>query len=315
MVRQSIREGYAEGRGRGAARRSARGARCWPARAACAAALLLGFLVVLPARGPGRESAAGAGWLSVVSVAQAQPPGGAKVEAKAKLQRGAQLLQQGEFAQALAQFKEAYELVPSPKIYFNFGIAYVGMARYSEALESFEHFIQEAKEASPGSLADARQQIENLTGKVERVRVSSDRDGAEVSIDGRSYGLTPLAHPLYVDPGAHQLVVQDHDRPLIQNFTAFAGKEGSLVMRFKVTAEKADRASPPPNLRAPPPPENPVGITGGPETEPLPPRPFYKRAWFWGAVGVLVAGGVVAALVVTRKTSYPDPSLGSLPGN
>jgi len=166
----------------------------------------------------------------------------AKAEAKAKLQKGAQLLQEGEFAQALAQFKDAYELVPSPKIFFNFGIAYAGLGRYSEALESFEKFTAEATDASPANLSEAKQQIDSLTGKVEKVTVTSDRDGASVSIDGRSYGLTPLAHPIYVDPGSHQLVVQD-DRPLLENFTAFAGKEATLVMRFNAPEEPAGGAA------------------------------------------------------------------------
>jgi hypothetical protein len=189
--------------------------------------------LAVPVGRPGRTVSWG------ISGAQAAS---AKAEAKAKLQHGAQLLQEGEFAQALAQFKDAYELVPSPKIFFNFGIAYAGLGRYSEALESFERFIAEAKEASPDNLAEARQQIDSLTGKVEKVTVSSDRDGAAVSIDGRSYGLTPLAHPIYVDPGSHQLVVQD-DRPLLENFTAFAGKEATLVMRFNAPEEPAGGAA------------------------------------------------------------------------
>jgi len=192
--------------------------------------------------------AAGYPWLHI-QVAEAQTAT-VRAEAKAKLERGAQLLREGEFAQALAQFKEAYDLVPSPKIFFNFGIAYAGLSRYSEALESFERFTDEAKGASPGNLADARQQIETLNGKVEKVQVSSDRDGAEVSIDGRSYGLTPLAHPIYVDPGSHQLIVQDHDRPLIENFTAFAGKEGTLVMRFNAPPAESGPAAGTPNLSA-----------------------------------------------------------------
>jgi hypothetical protein len=192
------------------------------------------FAIVWMLAAPGGRRGETISW--GIAAAHAQPTS-VKAEARAKLQRGAQLVQEGEFAQALTQFKDAYDLVPSPKIFFNFGIAYVGLGRYSEALESFERFSAEAKDASPANLSEARQQIETLDGKVEKVTVTSDRDGAAVSVDGRSYGLTPLAHPIYVDPGSHQLVVQDNDRPLIENFTAFAGKEGSLVMRFNAPEE------------------------------------------------------------------------------
>lgn len=279
------------------------------ARAFVALVALTAFLATWLLAGPGLG----------VRAAEAQSAA-TKTEAKAKLQRGAQLLQQGEFAQALAQFKEAYELVPSPKIYFNFGIAYVGLARYSEALESFEKFTQEAKNASSGNLADARQQIDSLLGKVERVQVTSDRDGAEVSIDGRSYGLTPLAHPIYVDPGAHQLIVQDHDRPLVENFNAFAGKEGSLVMRFEAPADKAEHATEPPNLSLTPPHSADVTISTTPGEEQDVRLPEDRRklrhrlrvASFIGA-GVGVACGVTGfVLRGIATTKYND--INSSPG-
>jgi hypothetical protein len=213
----------------------------WWRRSAAGAAFAIVWVLAAPDGRRGETISWG------VAAAHAQPAS-VKAEARAKLQRGAQLVQEGEFAQALTQFKDAYDLVPSPKIFFNFGIAYAGLGRYSEALESFERFTAEAKDASPANLSEARQQIESLSGKVEKVTVTSDRDGAAVSIDGRSYGLTPLAHPIYVDPGSHQLVVQDQDRPLIENFTAFAGKEGSLVMRFnapEAAGAAAGAAEPP----------------------------------------------------------------------
>ena len=36
------------------------------------------------------------------------------------------------------------------------------------------------------------------------------------------------------------------------------------------------------------------------------------RPWFWVAVGAVVVGGTVAALLATRKTEYPSATLGTL---
>jgi tetratricopeptide (TPR) repeat protein len=40
--------------------------------------------------------------------------------------------------------------------------------------------------------------------------------------------------------------------------------------------------------------------------------PLVRRPWFWVAVGAVVVGGTVAALLATRKTEYPSPTLGTL---
>jgi hypothetical protein len=56
-------------------------------------------------------------------------------------------------------------------------------------------------------------------------------------------------------------------------------------------------------LPPPPPPSGPVGQPAGanlqtsqPAPAPPAPTPFYKKGWFWGAVGVAVAAGVVGGL-------------------
>src|SRR5215475_11501406 len=61
-----------------------------------------------------------------------------KAAAKAKLVEGADLLKRGEYQSALERFQRAYELVPSPKIQFNFGLAYKGLGRNADAIEAFD---------------------------------------------------------------------------------------------------------------------------------------------------------------------------------
>ncbi|HEX5656615.1 MAG TPA: hypothetical protein VFX59_05440 [Polyangiales bacterium] len=57
-----------------------------------------------------------------------------------------------------------------------------------------------------------------------------------------------------------------------------------------------------------------IALTTGPDPAPQPwtapptrrddrsDRPLWKRGWFWGTVGVLVAGGVTAAILATRDS-------------
>lgn len=65
------------------------------------------------------------------------------------------------------------------------------------------------------------------------------------------------------------------------------------------------------------------GVNEGPEpapSQPLPAdqparKPVYKRGWFWGLIGgLVVAGAVTAAIVLTRKPGF-EPELGSIGPN
>jgi hypothetical protein len=77
-------------------------------------------------------------------------------------------------------------------------------------------------------------------------------------------------------------------------------------------------AAPPPvmpsSLASAAPPERanaiePLGIVqAAPPPEPEPSPPLYKRWWFWGGVGAVVAGGVVTGVLLSRKSAPSSPS-------
>ena len=69
--------------------------------------------------------------------------------ARTKLLDGSDALKRGDFKDALARFKEAYELVPSPKIHYNFGLAYRGLGRPADAIDAFEKFLTRRDRRQP----------------------------------------------------------------------------------------------------------------------------------------------------------------------
>jgi hypothetical protein len=131
-----------------------------------------------------------------------------KAAAKAKLVEGADLLKRGEYQSALERFQRAYELVPSPKIQFNFGLAYKGLGRNAEAIEAFDKFLAEAKGATADSVAKAHKYRDELLATVGRLSVHADVEGASVVVDGRAYGTTPRADEILLDPGPHLLLME-----------------------------------------------------------------------------------------------------------
>ena len=77
----------------------------------------------------------------------------------------------------------------------------------------------------------------------------------------------------------------------------------------QIAAEEARQVVPPPVVRT-----EPV-LDVAPEQPPPDHKPVYKRGWFWGVIGgLVVAGAVTAAIVLTRKPGF-EPELGSIGPN
>jgi len=243
------------------------------------------------------------------AVAAPDPPSEeALTAARAKLTEGAQHLRQGDYAEALKSFKEAYQIVPSPKIHFNFGLAYQGLARYVEAIESFQHYLEEARPApSDPNATNARRQIEELSSKVAKVEIKCDCIGADVLIDGRTLGTMPLSRPLVVDPGSHQVALRRGDTAAVQAFEARLG--GSVYLELELRTAPTVVAVP---VAAP---VHPSIERQSPLVSPPPEErtPIYKRPWVWGIVGGAIIAGIVITVLATRSPSSSDPSLGTHP--
>jgi hypothetical protein len=228
-------------------------------------------------------------------------------KARQKLVEGVDLLRSGDYGEALTRFQDAYALVPSPKIHYNFGLAYLGLARRAEALEAFEKFLADAPDATKDTRDKAEEHRRDLRTRVAFVDVTSDVAGADVLLDGRTVGRTPLAKPLYVDPGPHQIVVQKTGagQPYLERI---APERGGLNLRVNA---KLMAPAPPPAL------EPPVAVPALPERPPEvattapPPESrdqflgLGKRVWgiSLGAFGLASVGTGLAFGILAKQRS------------
>src|SRR5436190_20095049 len=119
-----------------------------------------------------------------------------KAVARAKLVEGAKLLSEGEYEDALLRFQEAYASVPSPKIFYNYGLAYRGLGRNAEAITALDRFLAEASDAAADKRADAERRRAELLRKVAILQLTAEMEGADIVIDGTSYGQTPRTTPI-----------------------------------------------------------------------------------------------------------------------
>jgi hypothetical protein len=226
-----------------------------------------------------------------------------RAEARNKLVQGGEFLKHGQYEDALARFQEAYRLVPSPKIQYNFGLAYRGLGRKAEALEAFEKFLAEAPDASKETRQNAGRERGQLVAQVTMLEVKVDLPGAEVFVDGRSYGTARTA-PIYLDPGPHQLMVEKAGEgpAYTERINASAGQRITVMARLIKGPSPEPSPSPSPREPAPhepaPRPAEPIAQGDAP-----PPSagsgPHWQPVAAWAAAGgaALALGFGVAELL------------------
>jgi hypothetical protein len=169
----------------------------------------------------------------------------ARETARARLVEGVELLRQKQFAQALTKFDEAYALVPSANIFYDRGLAYQGLGRDADALEAFDAFLASADHAPPGTRDKATHEREALRERVATLAVTSDPPGAEISVDGRRRGVTPLSGALYIDAGPHEVAARNTSNGIVttERIVAAPRETVRLTLRFGA-AEVQAQASP-----------------------------------------------------------------------
>jgi tetratricopeptide (TPR) repeat protein len=237
--------------------------------------------------------------VTATSAARAQEePDAARVKAKALLQEGARFMDERQYDRAVESFREAYRLVPSPKVLYNLGVAYLSVARYADALDALERFLAEATDAPVANQETARRHIADLRAKVSTLSLTSDRPRGELLLDGRSLGEIALTGDVTIDAGPHDLRVVADGKVVDQRLTASPGERVAVTLTFERPAQAP--AAPPPATASP----AGLTLTAAPAEE----RPLLRRPWFWAAAGGAVAAAAAVILVIAlSRTEYPVP--------
>jgi hypothetical protein len=131
-----------------------------------------------------------------------------RAEAEKQFRAGVSLQKVEDFEAALAAFEASLGLFPTKSALFNLANCLRATHRYPEALARFEQleseYGPELTSAMRGQVDVQIAELENLTATV---TVEVDRDGAEVRVDGKLLGTSPLAQPVRLSLGDHRLEV------------------------------------------------------------------------------------------------------------
>jgi hypothetical protein len=243
--------------------------------AAVATAALSGTLVVLaPSRSNGADPA---------------PSPEDQAAAEQHLDRAVAAYDAGRFEEALAEFRAADRLYPRPRLRFNVAASCRALGHDVEALEEYERFLEDPT-GDPADRQDAEDAISELAARVSVLEVTAE-PGAEVTVDGRSRGATPLARAVRLAPGTHQVTVDKKGRlPYLRAVTLDAGQ----TTRLEVV------------LASPPPPAERLVGEGGRAAPNEGRRPFWRSPWFWTGAAVVVAGAAVTVWALWPRGCSTD---------
>ena len=217
-----------------------------------------------------------------------------KVRADALLEQGNRLYDKADYAGALGKFQRANSLYPTPEIELNIGLTQEHLKNLPAAATHFERFLgQVDRKANVARVRGIQQKLEVLRARLGSVTLACGVKGAAVTMDSKPAGSTPLGSRLYVIPGRHELaVIGAGYKPFNTTVDLKAGKHQVLKVELKLLDPTAEEPG-----------------TGALDLTPAPPpkvgpRPFYKKWWFWTAMGVVVAGTTTA--VVATQTGGDD---------
>lgn len=211
--------------------------------------------------------------------------------------QGDRLFKKGDYAGALAKYQEAYQIFPSPKIFYAMAKAETQLGRTLDALAHFEQFIDEAgDEVNEDLRVDAQVSVQELEKTLAVVRFDVRPEGVTVAVDGTEVGVSPVDKPVRLAPGEH-----------VYHFEKSGWK--SVDKRARLAA--GDRLDEQITLRE----DRPVPVAGEepPVVAPAARGHGHDRVIFWAGVGAttaLAAGWALTGLAALRNhDEYADTQL------
>lgn len=232
--------------------------------ALCCSLLALGF--ALPAR------------------AQDSAPGAEHAAAQDAHRRALELFDHGQYAEALAEFKRAYNLAPSFRIQYNIGLSQVALGDPAAAVDAFDIYLREGGERIP---EQRRKQVESEVARLSKqlawLSLEVDEPNSEVTLDGASLSPGPFSQRLRLNQGKHTVAVRSSDGTLKTQTVQLTGAQ---EQRLHFEAQHGAAGGQPRTEAA-----------GAAQAQPAAPPPRTVPWVAWGVTGALGAGAAVAGIL------------------
>jgi tetratricopeptide (TPR) repeat protein len=134
-------------------------------------------------------------------------------DAIALFKHGQELYRDGKFDESYEAYKKAWDLQKGYDIAGNLGNVEVKLGKYKGAVIHLQYVLDNLPpsidaERREKIVSKTQQRLNDARSHVAIVKLAMSPDGASVSVDGNDLGTTPLAEPIVLDAGTHQLVAK-----------------------------------------------------------------------------------------------------------
>ncbi len=190
--------------------------------------------------------------------------------ATALMAEGVRQLLAGRYEQALANFLEAYDKLPSPKILLNIGSTLRDMGRLADAANTYQRYLSDPA-TGPERVAEVKKLLLEMDQELTLLTVRVQPKGSEVSIDGGPFITVGTALVARVRPGIHLVRVR---KGSANGEVTVNGFEGETKEVTATAAEPTAPATPNPDQTPPKPKDEPKPLPTVKTPEPPPEQHF-----------------------------------------
>ncbi|RYE85248.1 MAG: hypothetical protein EOO75_17165, partial [Myxococcales bacterium] len=146
------------------------------------------------------------------------------VEARKRFLEGVKLFDEKKYDLARAAFLQAYALKKHPDVLLNLAQSELMSGKPFEAAGHFKEFLRDTANDKHPKRGDAVRGLDESRQKIGRLQITVDLADAEVLVDGKRVGVSPLSEPLDVMPGQHSVEAKKNGKSATQTVGAVDGK-------------------------------------------------------------------------------------------
>ena len=220
------------------------------------------------------------------------------------IDRALDAFEKREFSRARALFEQAHARQPSARTLRGLGVTAVELRNYESAEDELEAALADHRRPlTSEQRLEVTELLEWMRSSLGILHLELTPPSAIARIDERR----TAGRTLRLDPGEHALEVRAEGYRLhVQRFSVERGEE--LALRIDLQRELfASAESPQPQPIPATAPARMGGVRDGSTA-------VWERWWFWTAVGVVVAGGAVAAWALTADPGVKPLEAGGAAG-
>jgi|GEM_PF-3263189 len=137
--------------------------------------------------------------------------------ARAHVARGNELAARDQYGAALREFTDAYATDGDFAVLYNIGQCHVALGHPVEAIDAFSRYLTQGRERVPAGRGDLLgAQIAMLQSRIAELTIVIVGPDAEIKLDGRDLGRSPLAHPIRLNAGSYHITVTPDNGPVVE---------------------------------------------------------------------------------------------------